>query len=663
MPSIGRIDIQYRDGRSQSHLLSEEAVTLGSAPDNTICVFDGDLAEYQLRFIRQRDAIYLVNLDADQPTTIDGLSAPVNKPQLLSAVAQIRVGELSIVFNQSSDSPTVALNASLDRTQPAARGFRASLAKGVIHVWPCSSFSTTLSITNLTDDIAQFSVRTGGLSAEWTTPARLIFSVNGGDTLEILFTIAPPRRADIRPGEYPLAISVSRLDSDESAAQLVLLVQLGSFAGLSVALQPQILRPKQPFRVSLLNLGNDKLPLRLLPYDSKSKFDIRLERQEVLLSAGELAVISGVIDLKRKPIFGPPAAIPFALLAQAPEPNRYLVSQPATAIVDPMVGNRALILAALAAVFALVAFVALITRPPQPSIAAFALSDQQVAQGRPVELAWDASDVERFVIELDRAPIAELPGGASSYSLDTSAYSDPIEIALIALNGAATDIESRRLEIYQPVRVTRFEVDKTALLRNIRGSLTVTWRVEGAVALNIALPPGFETTREKITGEDGEIAMQGEPADDFQIVLSAEDKIGGTTTRVIAIAVSEPECAPVRDARLYRGPDTGYAHVNDAVQNVPVLVKGINEDKRWLQVELASGERGWGFLSAFRCRGFDPASLNVISDFPQMPSPTPAPQYTRTSRPAPALRPKATNTSQASPGPESSATARVSTEP
>lgn len=630
MTNMGRLDIHYPDGRTESHVLADDQCSIGSAVNNTIQILGAGLAEQQFRISRRGAATYLTLLGASPYATIDGLPLAVNDPQPLSEFAQIQIGELSIIFNRRSDMPTVAIDAVSERTQPTARGFRAQLKSGEIHVWPCSSASAMLSITNLTDEISQFSIETAGLPAEWTTPRRLIFSVNGGDSLEIMLQIAPPRRADIAPGTYPLSISVSRLDPDESTALLVLLVQLGGFAGLSIALDPPLLRPQTPFRVFLLNLGNEDLPLNLRPHDPGRLLDIRLARAELRLGAGERAVISGDANLKRRRIFGPPALIPFALLAEAQKPDSYVVCQPATVIVDPVVSNRLLIGALLAIVIALLALAALIIQPPQPNIAAFALSHQQVAQGTPVKLTWNAADVERFVIEAGRAPIAELPGEALSFSLDTSGYVDPIDIALIALNGDATDIESRRLEVYQPVTVTRFEANKTALLRNIRGDLTINWRIVGAIAIDIALPLGFETIRETIAGEAGEIVIQGEPADDFQVILSAQDEIGGTTTRAIAISVSEPECAPVRDTRLHKGPDTGFARANDAVQNVPVLVNGISADKTWLQVELASGDRGWGLRTNFRCQGFDPADLNVIADIPQLPTLTPAPTHNAT---------------------------------
>ena len=135
MTIFGRIDIQFPDGRSESHLLGDDAITLGSAADNSIRILGAGLAERQLRITRRGDAAYLTNLSAEPHMAIDGVPVPNNDPQMLSVFAQIQIGELSIIFNRSSDSSTVAMDAVSDRTQPTARGFRAELESGVINVW------------------------------------------------------------------------------------------------------------------------------------------------------------------------------------------------------------------------------------------------------------------------------------------------------------------------------------------------------------------------------------------------------------------------------------------------------------------------------------------------------------------------------------------------
>lgn len=639
MTVLGRIDIRYPDGRSETRLLEAAEITVGGGLDNAIRVMGAGLAEQHLRFSQEGGAVYLTNLAAGYFTTLDGRPAPLDQPQRLNDIAHIRAGELSIVFNQGSDSPTVAMPALTEITQPTAAGFRASLEAGEVKVWPHASASLELTIANLMADEARFSMETAGPPAAWTTPEHLALYIEGNDAIDLLLQIKPPPRPDIPPGEYPLTITVTRLGEQESRAQLVLFVRLGGYGGLSAALDPPSLRPQTPFNIYLLNRGNESLSLRLRPGAGEQQLHVKLAQDEVRLGAGERVAVSGTVEPQRRPVVGKPKDIEFALLAEATAPNNYLVSLPGSITVEPVIGYRPLIAAAFAILILAAAIAGALYQPPQPQIAAFAQSEHLVAQGTPVHLSWEAVDAQRFVIEVNRAPIAELPSDASSYRLDTSSYVDPVDIALIALNGDATAIASLRLDVFAPVVIGRFEANKAALLRRIGGELTIRWRVEGAVALDIALPDGFETIRGAEAGNEGEITIRGKPADSFQITLVAEDEIGGITTRSLAIAIKEPECRPLRDSLLYAGPDARFAPADFAVQNVPVLANGITEAADWMQVELASGNRGWGKLADFICNGFDPASLPVISDPPQLPTPT------ITSTPLPALTPTLTETS------------------
>ena len=636
MTILGRIDIQYPDGRSETHRLDDRVVTIGSAADNTIQIRNAGLAARHFRFSLADDDVFLTHLGAGHVTTIDGEPAPVDQPRPIPEVAQIRAGDLNMVFYRSSKEQTVAMHAISEATQPAAVGFRADLEQGELKVWPFSSASTVLSVTNTTDEEASFKLETAGLPAEWMTPERLSFEVAANDTMDLLIHIKPPRTKHFAPGEYPLTISIRHLHRSEDASQLILLVQLGGVSGLSVALDRARLRAHEPFNLRLLNLGNEDLPLGFRSHGTDGRFAIKLAQDDILLDAGERAVISGIAELRRRPLLGKPSQRSFALLAEAYEPNNYTVALPANITVTPLLQLPALIAAALVIAIVILALGALLYQPPQPKIVSFNLGVSLVAQGTPVEVNWSAADSRRYVVEVDRAPIVELPADVTGFTLDTSRYVDPIDIALIALNGDASDIRSARLEVYEPVNISLFETDKTALVRGIPSDLTIRWRVEGAVALDIAMPAGFESLRETIEGGEGAMVIEGAASDDFQIILTAEDEIGGTTTRAIAIAIEAPECTPIQDTLLYTGPASRFERANYAVQNVPVLANGINAAADWLQVELASGDLGWGFLANFRCHGFDPKNLNVISDIPQLPtlalSPTPtiAPTQTAT---------------------------------
>ena len=627
MTALGRIDIRFTDGHSETHLLELTEVTVGGGQDNAIRVGGAGLAAQHIRFSQRDGAVFLTHLAAGYVTTVDGQPAPLNQPQRLDDIAHIRAGELSIVFHQGSDSPTVSMSALADVTQPAAGGFRAYLEAGEVKVWPFSSASVELSVANLMADEARFIIKTAGLPAAWTTPENLTFFVAGNDAIDLLLHIKPPRRPELAPGKYPLTITIRRLGEHDSLVQFVLLVQLGGFGGLSAALDHPVGQPQSPFNVYLLNLGNEGLSLKLRPCADDQRLQVELEQHEVRLGPGERAVVGGTAAPKRRPLVGLPEDVGFALVADAVEPNIYLVTLPGSITIKPVIGYRLLTAAALVILALAAAFGAWRYQPPQPQITAFTSSESQPAQGTLVELSWDAIDAQGFVIEVERVPIAELPSAASSYRLDTSSYVDPVDIALIALNGDAEDIASLRLDVFEPVVVGRLEASKAALLRHIEGELTVRWRVEGAVALDIALPAGFETIKGLGAGNEGEITIKGAPASAFHITLTAEDEIGGITTRSLAIAIEAPECSPLRDALLYAGPGARFARVDAAVQHVPVLAKAITAAADWIQVELANGVRGWGRRAHFRCSGFDPAELPVTADLPP-PPPTAAPTAT-----------------------------------
>ena len=586
---------------------------------------DASLAARHLRFSRAGNSVYLTSLDGLYSTMVDGEPAPLNEPQQLREVCHIRAGQLRIVFNQSSEEPTVPMAAISDATQPTAAHFRAKLEGGKVKVWQFSAATTVLSITNLNDTDGLFRLEMSGLPSEWTSPNDLTFSVAGRDAVDLLLQVKPTRRHDCAPGEYPLIITVRQLDGGQEAVQLVLLVEVGGVGGLSAAVDPPCLRARESFNLVLLNLGNEELTLHLGNHDPSHQLRVKLEQDALRLSAGERVVISALAEPRRRPLLGKQVDYSFALMAKARAPGNYIVALPVNIIVKPILDYRALFAAAFLIVILVLAPAALLYQPPQPAIASFTLSEETVAQGKAVELSWSAAEALGYTIEVDGLPIAELPADASRYTLETMDYIDPVDIALIAINRDSIDKRSRRLNVYQPVIVRRFEAAKSSLLRGIANDLTINWRVEGAVALDIAPPARFTIVQEDVAGDDGEMVIAGAPADDFEIILRAEDEIGGRTTRAIPITVRDPECTPIRDTLLYSGPDSRFERANYAVETVPVLAKGIAPTADWLYVELANGERGWGFHANFRCHGFEPANLNVVNDIPRLPTATPSP--------------------------------------
>ena len=629
MAVFGRLDVRFPDGHSESHRLEGDFVTVGRAQSNAIRLDDEAVAAHHFRINAGSDAARLTDLGSPSGTFIAGQRLPAHAPRTLRAVEDIRVGALRLTYYQRSDSPTVAMPALDERTQPAGVDFRASLEKGEYTVFPASSATISMEVTNRSQAQAAFRVETSGLPEDWVKPASLPFQLPAHEATQLQFQIKPARRSDMTPGDYPLKITITRLGDLEQVLQLVAIIKLGAYSGLSLALAPVLCQEDEPFQIYLLNQGNSKLRLELAVDDSQGRLEAELTQDVVDLPPGGRRRISAVVRARRHSFIGKPTDIPFALIARSRDPSAFTVAAPASVNVQPRWSYRSAALFAVAMIALLLGAAAIFIQPPEPEILRFELSHSQVAQGTPVQLRWEAAHAERFVVEVDRARAADLPGDAESYWLETVDYIDPIDIALIALRDNFTVVSTRRLDVYEPVIIDEFGANRTSLLRRVTQSLIVRWDVTGAVKLEITRPLELETVRESAAAAArGEIELRGAPDADFAIRLTAEDETGAVVERSITITVKEPECVPLNDALLYDGPDRGFRQVGLAVENVPVLALGRVKDGSWLQVELASGRSGWAIRSNFECRGFDPGALAVIDDLPQLPTATNTPPPT-----------------------------------
>lgn len=499
--------------------------------------------------------------------------------------------------------------------EAAAAGLSAQLSPPRLSVWPASSGVCRLSVSSLLAQKTAFLLEAHGLPEGWLEPERLEFSLRAQETRAIALRITPERRADARSGEYLLSIRLCQRGAPQRFVTLRMPVQLGSFGGLSLALKPETLADGEAFTLTLLNQGNETLPLALSAWEPANALDIQLARETIQLAPGERAQVAGRLTARRRPFIGRELKQAVAILARAQSASDYQVALPAQAVIKPRLGHRAMILLALAALCCLL-LALLIVEPAPPEITEFALSPATVARGAPVELRLAGLHIERFIIEADGVPLAELPAAAAAYTLDTADFNDTVEIALIALAGERRDSASAQLRVYQPLELRRFSADKPFLRRNVRAALTIAWDLAGAAAVNISFPAEFEADPDSEgSGAQGEIVLRGAPSEAFQLQLQARDELGQPHIFPLDITVRPPECAPrADDAALRAGPDASFPIVGVAARNLPVLAQGTIASGAWLQVELANGISGWGAAEDFTCEGFEPSQLRLIAE-------------------------------------------------
>ncbi len=625
MAMYGRLDIHEPAGAVKSYRISEEVTTIGRAADNAIVLADPSVSDRHCTLQLLDGAVHIINLDALAGIMFEGAHVRDSTPRPMREVTGLALGKTKILFYPSDGQPTLPMRSISENTRPIKAAFHVDLEKSVLDVYPASSSFLEIAITNRSDQEIAFTIGVDGLPVNWAKLSQSSARLGGHDTAFIVLTVAPPRRADIKPREYPATIAIRAADKDGSDALVRLLVRLHGFGGLSLALEPALVQDGKSLQLFLLNQGNEDLRLAVSARDPESQLDIDLMERGLQLAAGQRGIVSCRVAARSRPLLGKSRKIPFALLVQADKDSAYLAAIPAQVLIKPRLSARHLAAPVLLiAAFALMLF-ALLTRAAPPEISSFTISQSQVARGRTVELTWQASFAERFVIEIDRAPIAELDANAGFYALSTADYADPIEVALIAVAGEATAIEKRQLDVYQPVTITYFEADRRRMFRKVVGELILTWQAEGGVSSDLRFPSQFNIVSEEDPGGGTrKLVLRGVPETDFDLILTLQDEIGTRIESRISVKTADPECSPLRDLPLFAGPGRLYDQGKLALRDVPVLVLGSTEARDWMLVELASGDNGWGRLSDFSCGGFDPTALIVITDLPPLPSATPA---------------------------------------
>ncbi len=651
MAKYGRLEIHEPAGAVKSYRIAQEATTVGRAADNAIVIDDPAVSDRHCRLQVLAGTVHIVNLDASAGILLNGAPLRDNTPRPLREMAELALGKTKILFYPSGGQATLPMRAISENTQPIRTSFHVDLEKSVLDVFPASSSSLEIAISNRSGKETRFAIDVEGLPQAWAKLSQTAARLVSDETAYVILSVAPPRRADLKPGDYPATIVIRAQNSADADTLVSLLVRLHGFGGLSLAVEPALVSDRETTQLFMLNQGNEDLRLAVSARDATNQLDIDLAERVLQLAAGQRGILSCRVAARNRPLVGKSREVPFALLVRADNDCAYLAAMPASAMVKPRLSIGAAVI--LIAAFALSLF-AWLSRAPEPIISAFEISAAQVARGTPVDLTWQASFAQRFVIEIDRVAIAELSSDASFYTLATDDYADPIEVALIAVAGEARAIEKRQLDLYQPVTITTFEADRQQMFRKVEGELVLTWRAEGAVSSDMRFPAQFKLLSEEDIGEGvRRLVLRGVPETDFDLILALQDEIGTSTEAHIRVKTADPECAPLRDLPLFAGPDRLYNQTELALSNVPVLVLGSAASKDWMLVELASGETGWGPRSDFFCAGFDPTALTVITDLPQLPTAAP----TETAEPTLPPTPTAVSTSLSTQRPRATSSA------
>ena len=230
------------------------------------------------------------------------------------------------------EQPTQPMRSQLD---PATRvtGLDLSLEREMLVVHPAASASIKIGLQNQSQSGKEIRVVATGLPDDWVQLSKAELRLGAGEFETIELTVAPQRRSDLPPADYPCVVAVS--DASGATTQQQLIVRLGGFAGLSVALAPSSIDDDGRFSLVLRNQGNVNLALRIGARDQSGNLEITLPRNRLDIAPGQKEELACRVKARRRSLVGAVRQLPFALILTAEGRSGWQIGLPAATTVKP----------------------------------------------------------------------------------------------------------------------------------------------------------------------------------------------------------------------------------------------------------------------------------------------------------------------------------------
>jgi len=647
--AYARLDVFWPDGKFESFLLETDTVSVGRAPGNTIALETDTISRYHFSLTHTIDQTSITDLDSANGTFVDGVRLDSNQSRVLDGVEEIQIGNLRMIFQLVDDSPTIPVAAAVEEetqeSKPEPGTFEIGLDKLNLSVWPASSNSVEVAISNYDTKPHIYSVQVTGMPKEWVRLNHPHLEIGPDDTNYVLINIRPVRRSDTAPGIYPMTISVHPREQPEQTKSVPLQVTIEGYKGFGMALITPELDTGDEFQMYLHNQGNTPLDVELDGSAPQGGLLFNLPESPLQLAAGKRVQVRGTISAAERPLMGAAQQKRFHLHARLRDTARSLLVAEGTINIAPVMPTWAAITAAGLAVSAVLIILLVIGgslfAPPNPQIIRFDVNSTQVPRGSNIVLMWDATDVSSYSLQLNGTPQPDvIASNRNSYEIDAGDTSGTLEIVLRGVNGDVETIATQVVQVYQPVRAGRFDVLPRELTRYVVSSLSINWDIPGATTVRISGVDAFSNAplNDRYTSQGSIEDITGIPTTPFSILLHAEDEAGNVVEQSFDITLLNPECTTDEDLSLREGPDMAHQVISQVEAGDVLIVDAQDETGNWLRTTLPGDIQGWAPRNGYTCaETFNVAELRKAIDAP--PPPTPTLQPSPTAIPTQALTP------------------------
>lgn len=653
----GRMDIYWPDGPVESHRLEKPTIAIGRSTGNDIVLDTTAVSRYHTTIAFRSQQAMLEDLASVNGTYVDGVRLAANEPYPLRGGEEIQIGDVRLIFHPAAEE-TLASGDTTQRITLTQPTYRVDLEGPDMAVAPGAHVQATVRIENLGDDEDHYFIEIDGLPKGWTRIDRVELEVPPGGQNQAVISFKPLRRSESLPGDHRFMVRVRSRSNPAQTVDAPTVLHVLPYSGFGMALGALRLVSGDTFKLYVHNQGNAPLPVTVQGTDQARLLRFRLPVSRVTLAPGERQTLSGVIDLRRRRLFGSSREHEFALVARSHDAAGFTASVPGTMTEAGMLPGWVPVLAipaVLVLALLLVGFIVLVlnqTSEPEPVtppvINRFDVSNAALTLGDVTEVNWDVTDADGLeLIVAQGNSERRVPLLAENAPLPlTFDHTGLFQLTLHATHGdtetIAETIAEATVEVRPAVTLTLQAGETLTLVQNAEQRVTLAWTVDGAQALGEGVNVQLESSDPALTLPGGPLPASGSQevtvvpqadAVEWLVTLTAEGQDGVIASVTQKLPIVAPSCElTVLRTLVRRGPGEAYPAAAPTLERAAdgTVLSPLARDPsgEWLLVALESGSEtrtGWVMTADFNCTNVDPGQLVVSEDYPSPPVVTPSP--------------------------------------
>lgn len=306
---------------------------------------------------------------------------------------------------------------------PASAAIEIKVSQDEIKIEPGGTAQLQVELVNASDQPDTIGLEVEGLDYEWVAiPVPTVtLAPRARGSEKILLKI--PRRSESTAGAYPFVVRARSLETGETAvAPVTLLVE--PFAALSVELYPRrgvctYWRPASEFEVTVHNLGNTPLDVRLYATDPDDVGVYTFEREVLNLQAGASETVMLTAEPSRRAMVGRSQLASFTVTARCVD-NAYVAAHTQGQLYTRPLVSPVTLSVLLVCLLALAGWA--VTRPKPVEIVEFAVEPSTIQQGGTAVLRWHVANASEISITPDIGVVEEKVGSRQVVPAQTTTY-------------------------------------------------------------------------------------------------------------------------------------------------------------------------------------------------------------------------------------------------